>query len=127
MPAGDVSLAILCKNAARALDSLPAVQTGAHFLWIFLEAAPKMSRMPEKALNQISRPVREQYQKGVTALQRQNYEYAVAILTQILEQEPAFYEGREALRAAQSKKSGSGGGCSRPPCRYNQRQKIRWR
>lgn len=103
-------MAFLCKNAARALDSRPARWPDAHFLWIFSEAAPKMSRMPEKALNQIPRPVREQYQKGVTALQRQNYDYAVTILTHILEQEPAFYECREALRAAQSKKSGSGGG-----------------
>jgi tetratricopeptide (TPR) repeat protein len=69
-----------------------------------------MSLMPEKAVNQVPRPVREQYQKGVTALQRQNFDYAVAILTQILDQEPAFYDCREALRAAQSKKNGSGGG-----------------
>lgn len=66
--------------------------------------------MPEKTLNQVPRSVREQYQKGVTAFQRQNFDYAQAILTQVLEQEPAFYECREALRATQFKKSGSGGG-----------------
>ena len=66
--------------------------------------------MPEKALNQIPRPVREQYQKGVTALQRQNLDYAIAILTQVLVQEPGFFDCRQALRATQFKKSGSGGG-----------------
>lgn len=66
--------------------------------------------MLEKTLNQISRPIREQYQKGVAALQRQNFDYAIVILTQVLEQEPGLYECREALRATQFKKSGSGGG-----------------
>ncbi len=66
--------------------------------------------MSEKTLNQVPRPVREQYQKGVTALQRQNFDYAIAILTQVLDQEPGFYECREALRATQFKKRGSGGG-----------------
>jgi tetratricopeptide (TPR) repeat protein len=66
--------------------------------------------MPEKALNQVPRALREQYQKGEAALQRQNYDYAIAILTQVLEQEPAFYDCRAALRVSQSKKSGAGTG-----------------
>lgn len=66
--------------------------------------------MSDKTLNQIPRAIREQYQKGVAALQRQNLDYAIAILTQCLEQEPGFYDCREALRASQAKKSGSGGG-----------------
>jgi tetratricopeptide (TPR) repeat protein len=61
--------------------------------------------MPEKVLSQIPRPVREQYEKGKAALARQNYDYAIAIFTQILEQEPAFYDCREALRASQHKKA----------------------
>jgi tetratricopeptide (TPR) repeat protein len=60
--------------------------------------------MAEKTINQIPRPVREQYEKGKSAFERQNFDYAVAIFTQVLAQEPAFYECREALRAAQSRK-----------------------
>ncbi|HEY3853469.1 MAG TPA: tetratricopeptide repeat protein [Verrucomicrobiae bacterium] len=66
--------------------------------------------MPEKMLTQVPRPVREQYEKGKSAFDRQNYDYAVAIFTTVLAQEPGFYECREALRVAQSKKSGGGTG-----------------
>jgi tetratricopeptide (TPR) repeat protein len=61
--------------------------------------------MPEKTLNQIPRPVREQYDKGKSAFDRNNFDYAVAIFNQVLAQEPGFYECREFLRAAQSKKN----------------------
>ena len=61
--------------------------------------------MPEKMLSQIPRPLREQFEKGKAALARKNYEYAVAIFSQILEQEPAFYDCREALRVTQHKKA----------------------
>jgi len=66
--------------------------------------------MSEKVLSQVSRPIREQYQKGIAALERQNFDYAIAIFTQALEQEPAFYDCREALRATQARKTGKGGG-----------------
>ena len=66
--------------------------------------------MPEKTIGQIPRPVREQFEKGKTAFDRQNYDYAIAIFTAILEQEPAFYDCREILRVAQSKKSSGGSG-----------------
>ncbi len=59
---------------------------------------------------QVPRPVREQYEKGKSAFDRQNYDYAVAIFTAVLAQEPGFYECREALRVAQSKKSGGSTG-----------------
>lgn len=62
--------------------------------------------MAEKSVSQIPRQVREQYQKGLSALERQNYDYAVAILTQVLDQEPGFFDCRQALRVAQHKKSG---------------------
>jgi tetratricopeptide (TPR) repeat protein len=62
--------------------------------------------MPEKTLSEISRPLREQYEKGVAAFQRQNVDYAISILNQVLEKEPGFYECREALRAAQFRKAG---------------------
>src|SRR5687767_5858513 len=66
--------------------------------------------MPEKSLNQIPRPLRDQYEKGLKNFQQQNFDYAMAILTQVLVQEPAFYDCRQALRATQFKKAGSGGG-----------------
>jgi len=68
--------------------------------------------MPEKTFSQISRPLRDQYEKGKAALDRRNYEYAIAIFTAILEQDPAFFDCRQLLRVSQHKKAegGSGGG-----------------
>jgi predicted Zn-dependent protease len=59
-------------------------------------------------MNQIPRPLREKYEKGKEAFDRRNFDYAVAIFTGILAEEPAFYDCREALRAAQSKKHAGG-------------------
>jgi predicted Zn-dependent protease len=70
---------------------------------------PKLRGMAEKTLNQIPRPLREQYEKGVAAFQRKNYDYAVAILLQVLQKEPGFFDCRQALRATQFKKSSGGG------------------
>jgi predicted Zn-dependent protease len=66
--------------------------------------------MPEKSLNQIPRGLREQYEKGLKNFQQQNFDYAIAILTQVLVQEPAFFDCRQVLRVTQFKKAGSGGG-----------------
>lgn len=66
--------------------------------------------MAEKSLNQIPRGLREQYEKGLKNFQQQNFDYAIAILTQVLVQEPAFYDCRQVLRVTQFKKAGSGGG-----------------
>src|SRR2546429_3617568 len=66
--------------------------------------------MPEKILTAIPRPLREQYEKGLAAIQRQNLDYAIAIFDQVLQKEPGFYACREALRAAQSKRTGRKGG-----------------
>lgn len=62
--------------------------------------------MPDKTLAEIPRDVREMYQRGKDALQRQNFEYAITFFNQVLQREPGFLEGRQALRAAQFKKSG---------------------
>lgn len=62
--------------------------------------------MPEKSVNDLPRDLRELYLKGTTALQRQNFDYAIAICQQVLAREPAFLECRQALRAAQIKKTG---------------------
>lgn len=62
--------------------------------------------MPEKNLNEISRAQRDFYDRANVAVQRQNFDYAIAILTQVLEAEPGFYLARQALRTAQLKKTG---------------------
>ena len=62
--------------------------------------------MAEKTLTDLPRDLRELYQKGTQALQRQNFDYAIAILGQLLSREPTFLEARQALRAAQLKKCG---------------------
>lgn len=61
--------------------------------------------MPEKSISELPRDLRDLYQKGATALQRQNFDYAIAILQQVLQREPACLECRQALRAAQIKKT----------------------
>jgi len=66
--------------------------------------------MPEKSLSDVPRDLRDLYQKGATALQRQNFDYAIAIFQQVLQREPAFLDCRQALRAAQLKKSGGSTG-----------------
>jgi len=62
--------------------------------------------MPEKSSQEVSRAWREQYEKGRTAFERNNLDYAIDILSKVLEQEPAFFDCRQALRAAQFKKTG---------------------
>ena len=66
--------------------------------------------MPEKTLAEIPRPLRELYEKGTAAYNRSNWDYAVAIFTQVLQKEPAFFDCRKALRATQHSKKGGGGG-----------------
>jgi len=63
--------------------------------------------MPEKSLAEIPRPLRELYERGKAAFDRQNWDYAIAIFSQILQKEPAFYDCRAALRACQFKKVGT--------------------
>ncbi|MGC8829760.1 MAG: tetratricopeptide repeat protein [Verrucomicrobiia bacterium] len=63
--------------------------------------------MQEKNLQQVPRNVRELYEKGRLALQRNNVDYALIHFMQALKLEPGFYQCREALREAQFKKGGS--------------------
>jgi len=65
--------------------------------------------MAEKTLAELPRDLRELYEKGNAALQKKNYDYAIAIYNQILSREPGFYPGREALRSVQLAKAGAGG------------------
>ena len=66
--------------------------------------------MPEKNVSELPRELRELYQKGTQALTRQNFEYAIAILNQVLSRDPSCFECRQALRAAQFKNAGNSGG-----------------
>ena len=66
--------------------------------------------MAEKNTSEISRDARTLFTKAAEAAQRENLDYAIALFCQVLEKEPAFFEGRKALRAAQFQKAGTGGG-----------------
>lgn len=66
--------------------------------------------MAEKSLNDLPRDLRGLFTKGSDALQRDIVDYAIDLFNQILVREPAQYEVRKALRTAQFKKAGSGGG-----------------
>jgi tetratricopeptide (TPR) repeat protein len=66
--------------------------------------------MAEKTLSTKFRAsLRLLFTKGGEAAQRENIDYAISLFNQVLEKEPAFYECRKALRAAQFKKAGGGG------------------
>ncbi len=62
--------------------------------------------MQEKTFTQVPKQVRDLYEKGKIAMQRNNFEYALMHFAQALKLEPGFYDCREALREAQFKKSG---------------------
>ncbi|MBI3880684.1 MAG: tetratricopeptide repeat protein [Verrucomicrobia bacterium] len=66
--------------------------------------------MAEKNLTEVPRELRDQFEKGMTALQRSNFDYAIQFFTFALSKEPGFFEARKALRATQFKKAGAGGG-----------------
>jgi tetratricopeptide (TPR) repeat protein len=89
-----------CGTGRSAVDFLPANT-------IFLQP---IQFMAEKNVNEISREARLLFVKGTEAAQRENVDYAINLFHQVLEKEPAFYDGRKALRAAQIRKTGGGGG-----------------
>lgn len=66
--------------------------------------------MPEKSITEVPRNVRELYEKGRLAMQRNNIDYALIHFEQALKLEPGFYECREALREAQLKKGSTSKG-----------------
>jgi predicted Zn-dependent protease len=65
--------------------------------------------MAEKQISEISRDARALFTKAVEAGQRNNLDYSITLFNQLLQKEPAFFECRKALRAAQFKKAGGGG------------------
>src|SRR5215471_9676825 len=66
--------------------------------------------MAEKSLNDLPRDLRVMFTRGSDALQRDNFDYAIDLFNHVLAREPALYDCRKALRLAQFKKAGSGGG-----------------
>jgi tetratricopeptide (TPR) repeat protein len=66
--------------------------------------------MPDKCREQVPSTLRDLYDRGRAVWKRQNWDYGIAIFTQVLQREPAFYDCREALRACQFKKAGTGTG-----------------
>lgn len=69
--------------------------------------------MAEKSTQEIPRALRDQFDRGMAAYHKDNLDYAITLFTGVLQKEPAFYECREALRAAQVRKGGAGGGLFR--------------
>ncbi len=62
--------------------------------------------MLEKPLDEIPVATRELFTKGVSAMKKENLDYAVTLLTQCVKLEPGFFEARSALRAAQHQRKG---------------------
>ena len=50
------------------------------------------------------------FTKGNDALQRDNFDYAIDLYNQVLAREPGLFDCRKALRTAQLRKAGTGGG-----------------
>ena len=66
--------------------------------------------MAEKSTNDLPRDLRVLFTKGHEALQRDNFDYAIDLLNQVLTREPALYEVRKELRTAQLHKAAKGSG-----------------
>src|SRR3974390_1248269 len=66
--------------------------------------------MAEKSLNELPRDLRLLFTKGNDAMQRDNFDYAVDLFSQVLAKDPSVYECRKALRTAQVRKAGGGSG-----------------
>ena len=76
----------------------------------FHPGAYYVSLMPDKTINEIPRDLRDLYQRGKAAFDRQNFDYAITFFQQVLQREPGFLECRQSLRVAQFKKSGGNTG-----------------
>lgn len=66
--------------------------------------------MAEKAAHEVAPHCREQFEKGMAAIKRDNFDYAIDILCGLLQLEPAYYQAREALRVTQYKRIKEGRG-----------------
>jgi len=68
------------------------------------------SGMAEKSLSELPRDLRALFTKGNDALQRENFDYAIDLFNQVLAREPGTFDCRRALRTAQLRRAGNGGG-----------------
>ena len=59
--------------------------------------------MAVKTVEDLSERARPLYKRAAEAAQHQNYGYAVELMIQVLEMEPAFLDGRKLLRSIQMK------------------------
>lgn len=59
--------------------------------------------MAVKTVEELSERARPLYKRASEAAQRQNYDYAIELMVQVLELEPAFLDGRKLLRSIQMK------------------------
>lgn len=66
--------------------------------------------MPEKSLSDIPREVRPLFTKANDALGRENFDYAIDLLMQVVTRAPEVVEVRKALRKAQQGKAAAKGG-----------------
>ena len=57
--------------------------------------------------------MRQLWEKGYDTLEKKNYDYAMVLLAEALEKEPAFFDCRMHLRAAQIKKHENAGSFSK--------------
>jgi tetratricopeptide (TPR) repeat protein len=69
--------------------------------------------MAEKTPDDISPRANDFYQKALSALERNNLDYAIEMFIQCLNVEPNFTQARQYLRATQMKKTESAGGLKR--------------
>lgn len=63
--------------------------------------------MAEKELPDIPRALRDQYDRGLAAYHKDNFDYAITLLAGALRKEPGFFDARQTLRAAQFKRAGA--------------------
>ena len=68
-----------------------------------------ISGMADTSVEGLPRDLRQLHGRGMEALQRHNFDYAIALFLQVLEKIPTCYDCRAALRTAQQKKSSGGG------------------
>ncbi len=61
-------------------------------------------------MDEIPVTTRELFTKGLSAMKKNNLDYAVTLLTQCVKVEPGFFEARQALRAAQHQRTGNRSG-----------------
>ena len=71
------------------------------------------STSSEKGIDEVGMEARQFFEKGYGLLEKKQYDYAMELLIMALEQEPAFFECRMSLRAAQVKKNEGAGSFSK--------------